>query len=424
MANEATNEGWERAHTELLRLSHERARLDIDEGHWLLSALRTGAHLRLGYASFAEYVERLFGYSPRWTAEKLRVAEALETLPELSRALADGGLSWSVVRELTRAATAETEADWLAYSRGRTVRDVERMISGHAPGSRPDDPSDPAAKRHALRFEVSGVVLATFREALAKLRRDADAPLDDDAALLLMARQILGGPSDAGVSSYQVAVTVCEQCRRGTVQGRGEPVSVERDIVAMANCDGQSFTVAAGTDTHVGHTESRAKQSIPPAVRRLVHHRARWPLPSPRLPSRRLRGRPPHRSQSRRRLARLRKSRDPLFCPPSCPPPRRARDRGSRVGGACVPARRRLRVRLSFRIASRRRRPLHCVPSAAIPWLSRGRSSARTCSHRDPRGQRNIGRSRLTTSARHPHQTAQSHRSRPKSRLSSEAPVV
>src|SRR6185295_17593603 len=76
---------WEQAHTELVRLAGALARLDSDEAHWLVRALRTGAHLRLGYASFAEYVERLFGYSPRWTKEKLRVAEALEELPALSR---------------------------------------------------------------------------------------------------------------------------------------------------------------------------------------------------------------------------------------------------------------------------------------------------------------------------------------------------
>jgi hypothetical protein len=273
MTNQAMNEGWERAHTELLRLSRERARLDVDEGQWLLRALHTGAHLKLGYASFTEYIERLFGYSPRWTAEKLRVAEALERLPALSRALADGDLSWSIVRELTRVATAETEHEWLGCSRGRTARDVEHLVSGHAPGSRPDDPADPAAKRHTLRFDVSGLVFAAFREALARLRREADGPLDDDAALLLMARQVLGGSSDAGVSSYQMALTVCEQCRRGTVQGRGQAVDAESDAVEMATCDAQIFGVAADGDTHVGHATSRAKQSIPPSVRRLVHHR-------------------------------------------------------------------------------------------------------------------------------------------------------
>ena len=46
--------GWQRAHEELLRLAEQRAGLDFDEGRWLLSALRLGAHLRLGFGTFAE----------------------------------------------------------------------------------------------------------------------------------------------------------------------------------------------------------------------------------------------------------------------------------------------------------------------------------------------------------------------------------
>ena len=36
--------------------------------------------------------------------------------------------------------------------------------------------------RHVLRFEVSGEALASFREAMTKLRREAGEALDDDAA--------------------------------------------------------------------------------------------------------------------------------------------------------------------------------------------------------------------------------------------------
>src|SRR5688572_1076965 len=95
---EAEIADWKRAHTELVRLAALRASLDWDEGRSLLSALRFGAHLKLGFGSYFEYVERLFGYRPRFTQEKLRVAEALEELPELDRALRDGLLCWSAVR--------------------------------------------------------------------------------------------------------------------------------------------------------------------------------------------------------------------------------------------------------------------------------------------------------------------------------------
>ena len=153
---------WRSAHEELVRLSAKRAGLDFEECRWLLRAFRSGAHVELGYGSFYEYIERLFGYGPRLTQEKLRVAEALEALPETAEELKAGTLSFSAVRELTRVAIPETEREWLAAARGRTVREVEHLVSGHRAGSRPCDVPDASAKRHVLRFEVSGEALATF----------------------------------------------------------------------------------------------------------------------------------------------------------------------------------------------------------------------------------------------------------------------
>ena len=187
---------WKSVHADLVRLAALRASLDWDEGRSLLAALRFGAHLKLGFGSMFEYVERLFGYRPRLTQEKLRVAEALEGLPELDRALRDGELCWSAVRELTRVATLTTEKSWVGAARGRSVRDVEKLLSGRKPGDRPEDAATPEAKRYTLRFEVTAEVMATFRDAMARLRRDTGGKLDDDEALLLMARQVLGGPSD------------------------------------------------------------------------------------------------------------------------------------------------------------------------------------------------------------------------------------
>src|SRR4051812_37383116 len=179
---------WRRAHEELVRLAEKRAGLDFEEGRWLLRAFRSGAHARLGYGSFNEYTERLFGYGPRLTQEKLRVAEALAGLPATAHELQSGHASFSAVRELTRVATPSTEREWLEAAQGRTVREIEQLVSGRRPGSRPDDAPDVNAKRHVLRLELSGEALATFREALAKVRRDAGEALDEDAAILLLCR--------------------------------------------------------------------------------------------------------------------------------------------------------------------------------------------------------------------------------------------
>jgi hypothetical protein len=206
------------------------------------------------------------------TQEKLRVAEALEQLPELAAALAKAETNWSSVRELTRVAVPSTQQVWLEAARGRTVRDVERLVSGRVRGSLPTDPADERLRRHVLRFEVSGDVLAAFREAMAQLRRDAGGTHDDDAALLLMARHVLGGPVDEGRANYQIELSVCEDCRRARQQGAGELVEVAVPVAEMAQCDAQRLSPHVGGETKA---RTRAAQDIPPAVRREVLRRDR-----------------------------------------------------------------------------------------------------------------------------------------------------
>jgi RuvA, C-terminal domain len=263
---------WQRVHQELSRLAKSRSHLDWEEGTWLVRGFRSGVHHHLGYGSFAEYVERLFGYSPRWTEERMRVAESLEKLPELEQALRDGEITWSTARELTCVAVSGNEGQWLQATKGRTARQVEEMVAGHRPGDGPSDRADPSLRRHVLRMEVSAETFATFREAMAKLRRDAGEALDDDAAMLLMSRNTLGGPNDEGRANYQVALTVCEACGHGWQQGRADQVEVGPEVVEMASCDAQHVGhIDSPASTHVG--VSRAHQDIPPAVRRKVMRR-------------------------------------------------------------------------------------------------------------------------------------------------------
>jgi hypothetical protein len=230
-----------RAHEALSRLARQRAAADAEEGRWLLRALRSAAHVHLGHASFSQYIERIFGYSPRSTQEKLRVAEALEQLPRLARSLETGALSWCAARELTRVAVAATEQAWLGAAQGKTTREIEAMVAGKTAGDKPNAPSSEQPRSRVLRFEVAPETFALFREALLRLRRAAGGSLDDDAALLSMARQVLGGPGDDGRSSYQVSLTVCAACGSAGQAAGGELVPVGAAIVAMAECDAQQL---------------------------------------------------------------------------------------------------------------------------------------------------------------------------------------
>jgi len=230
---------WVEAHQALTRLARQRAGLDAEEGRWLLRALRSAAHVFLGFGSFCQYVEQLFGYKPRTTQDKLRVAEALEGLPQTARALESGGLSWCAARELTRVAVPETEQAWLGTARGKTQRELEALVASANPGDLPGAGGSERPRLRVLRFEVAPDTFATFREAMRQLERTAGARLDDDALLLAMARHVLGGPQDTGRSSYQISLDVCSACGRGAQLAGGERVPVDAAIVSMAACDAQ-----------------------------------------------------------------------------------------------------------------------------------------------------------------------------------------
>ena len=88
------------------------------------------------------------------------------------------------------------------------------------------------------------------------LRQKSEGPLDDDSALLLMAREVLGGPADDGKSSYKVALNICERCGRATQDARGEVVAVDDAIVEMTCCDAQHIGRVATSPTHVGANDA------------------------------------------------------------------------------------------------------------------------------------------------------------------------
>jgi hypothetical protein len=50
-----------------------------------LAAFRSRPDRELGFASFVEYLDGLFGFGPKVAREKIRVAEALEMLPGIAR---------------------------------------------------------------------------------------------------------------------------------------------------------------------------------------------------------------------------------------------------------------------------------------------------------------------------------------------------
>src|SRR4029078_7517519 len=128
-----------RVHRKLKRIVSARGKLDAEEAAALREARTLGLWRRYGYASLVEYMEREMGYSPRAALDRLRVAKAIEELPQIADALTTGELSFSAAREITRGATPDTEQAWIAATEDKNLRQVEELVSGHKLGDTPDD---------------------------------------------------------------------------------------------------------------------------------------------------------------------------------------------------------------------------------------------------------------------------------------------
>ncbi|MBP6842358.1 MAG: HNH endonuclease [Kofleriaceae bacterium] len=275
-AGDAGGGDWRDVDRALRRLARRRAALDVEEAGWLRRARAAEIHRHFGYGSFFEYVERVLGYAPAVARERMRVAEALVALPKLQAAMTSGDVAYSAVRELTRVATVDTEAAWLAAAADHTVREIEAMVSGQRRGDSPEDPPDPAARLHELRLLVPAAVLGKFTAARRALEAACGHPLNDgDLLATLCDGQLAGAGShvaDAAAPSrppYQIAITRCTDCHRAWHDVAGHTIEISETELAQASCDAELLGRVDGDQP------ARVTKTIPPRTRRAVLRRDR-----------------------------------------------------------------------------------------------------------------------------------------------------
>jgi len=267
-ANVCTSAGHE-AHRQLMRLSKASAAIDAEIARWLVVAEREGVHIERGYGTFLEYAERVLGYRPRTALDRMRVATELEGLPATRAALEQAQVTYSAVREITRVATAETEAAWIEAAAGKTMREIEQLVTGRGKGDLPTDPSKPAITARVLRLELAPEDYALFVQARRALEDEAGERLDDTAVMAAMCRRVLDGSAEGAPTwaRHEVAVTVCAECDRATVDAAGQVIEIGPDALALARCDATVLDLATPS--------APATVEIPRRIRRHVERRDR-----------------------------------------------------------------------------------------------------------------------------------------------------
>jgi hypothetical protein len=277
---------------------------------------------RLGWAQWglrtcAEWLAWRCGMSLSAAREKVRTAQALRRAPAISAAFADGLLSYSKVRALTRVVDLHDEDTLLAYALRATASQVEdrcrqirngtaesaggawrawerrslKLFRDEARGvlrisvELPIEQGEIVARALERAVESGdsalGLELAAAREPSAEGVRDASGPLGNEwcaqhaDALVAMSKGYLqGGSADGRPKSaadhYQVVVHADESAIRGGLGRSDLPI----DTVRRLCCDGSLITIVEdddGAPLDVG----RKKRTITTALRRALWSRDR-----------------------------------------------------------------------------------------------------------------------------------------------------
>ena len=140
--------------------AHQRAELDRCLG--LRRLFRDNVHRGRGFAQFSDFAEHEFGIPVKlaWTFSAL--GKHLERLPRTRAAVEAGEIGYTKVREFMRVATERDEAEWIAFARTHTNRELEARVS------RAGD--ELLGREHRPAQEVPSKLTATEVQAARKVR--------------------------------------------------------------------------------------------------------------------------------------------------------------------------------------------------------------------------------------------------------------
>lgn len=268
--------------------------------------------LRQGWKAYhfnncAEWIDMKCGISYDTAREKVRVAHALIDLPETSSSFANGQLSYSKARALTRLATPHNEAELLENALPATARQVESHCRELRNAQRKESTAD-VNRIHKRRFlsrtyhndgsmtinvevtrEVGDLVMKALELAIAQ-QADDGANADDQEleslnllakqadALATVAQAYLNGNAEKTTNSadhYQVMVHVDEAALR---QQEGEhtkaPAKSDLPIESVRRlcCDGNLVPIAKDQNGNPlsSFNSGRKHRVVQPALRRAL----------------------------------------------------------------------------------------------------------------------------------------------------------
>jgi len=232
----------------------------------------------LGYQSTAHWMNFRLGISLGTAREHVRVARALELLPDTSEKFSAGTLSFSKVRALTRIANANNEKQLVQLAGQSTASQLEKLVRGVRRVS-----GETAASQHASRgvhmgFDEEGMFFVRARlmpDEGARLMQALDGLMSADPGRSLEERRADALMSLGSQKTETELVLHTYEDEQGQIEtSRGERVGVSAETEWRLSCDAALVRVSHAEDGNVLDV-GRKSRKISLSMRRALTERDR-----------------------------------------------------------------------------------------------------------------------------------------------------
>ncbi|MHC9539129.1 MAG: HNH endonuclease [Vulcanimicrobiota bacterium] len=236
---------------------------------WIMEMDERKLYNDFGCSNVFQYATRYLSLGEHTIAEILRTGKALAQLPLLSEAFEKGQISSSHIREISRVATKDTEEYWCDKARGKTVREVEKLVAFTPKGGLPGMNST------ALKPVNSVVIQPAHNMTPAILVESAipstPAPASEDVLKCTSAGETLQEPGTApGISrqgEQSNVPVISPQEQNATVEAPHQPQgSVKYHEKLVVDLDAEQMSVLQDA-----FTKARKESGLRDRASLLVH---------------------------------------------------------------------------------------------------------------------------------------------------------
>ena len=269
-------------HDELITLVKDLKNCELKLACKLAEMKTTGGFKRYASSMTAYMSERLNVDDTEKPRKLLKIGLALLRLPLLKSVMEDHSLGWTKAFEVSRVATPETEAGWVARAQEWPVGTLRAAVQEAQPGD--DAPDAPARPDTAvIRIELTVAQQQRFRKAagLARSSSPEDGPdLSDADVLELMVEcftaQTAKEEREVTPARFKTVIRKCVSCETSELAGlsQNHHVAVDEIEHAMACCDGQFIDLSPGQT-------GRAHMTVTNRLRRQLFERADYGCETP-----------------------------------------------------------------------------------------------------------------------------------------------